>query len=333
MDMILFNRVVLKEVMLKDQYLDTLLYAPSLIATLKTFSPSAGRIELSRLKFKDATVRLSTDTTKTINLKFITQALKKPPDSTKTKWKVAIHNIDFEQSRFKYENHFKPRDGKYGVNYTDMDFTGMDLHVRDLRVISDTIQFMIEHLSFTDKSGCVMRELSALMRLNKAFMKFSDLQIQLEDSEISSDRLDFTFNSWKDFGNQGFSSKVNLYFNFLPSRINLADAAYWAAFLHGIERTVNMTGTLRGKFSSFKGENILLEYGNHTSFSGNFDLNGLPDVKETFMYFDIQDLTTGVDDIESFEKPGEPGETVDLSEQLTQLGDIHYHGKFAGFYN
>ena len=333
MDMILFNRVVLKEVMLKDQYLDTLLYAPSMIATLKTFSPSTNRIELSRLKFKDATVRLSTDTTRTINLKFITQALKKPPDSTKAKWKVAIHNIDFEQSRFKYENHFKPREAKYGVNYTDMDFADMNLHVRELRVIADTIRFFIEHLSFIDKSGCVMRELSALMSLNRAFMKFSDLHILLNDSEIISDRLDFTFNSWKDFGNKGFPSKVNLHFSFLPSRINMADAAYWAAFLYGIDRTVNMTGTLRGKFNSFKGEDILLEYGNHTSFSGNFDLNGLPDVRETFMYFDIQDLTTAVDDIESFQKPGEPGETVDLSEQLTQLGDITYHGKFAGFYN
>ncbi|GAI56173.1 unnamed protein product, partial [marine sediment metagenome] len=36
-------------------------------------------------------------------------------------------------------------------------------------------------------------------------------------------------------------------------------------------------------------------------------------------------------DIESFQKPGEPGETVDLSERLSQLGDITYHGKFAGF--
>ena len=143
MDMILFNRVVLKEVMLKDQYLDTLLYAPSMIATLKTFSPSTNRIVLSRLKFKDATIRLSTDTTRTVNLKFITQALKKPPDSTKVKWKVSIRNIDFEQSRFKYENHFKPRVPEYGVNFTDMDFADLDIRIRDLGVDSGTVQFMI----------------------------------------------------------------------------------------------------------------------------------------------------------------------------------------------
>ena len=333
MDMILFNRVVLKEVMLKDQYLDTLLYAPSMIATLKTFSPSTNRIELSRLKFKDATIRLSTDTTKTINLKFITQALKKPPDSTKVKWKVSIHNIDFEKSRFKYENHFKPREPEYGVNYTDMDFADMDLQVRDLRVDSGTVYILIERLGFRDKSGCVMHDLSALMSLNKEFMKFNDLHIILDDSDIRADRLDFLFNSWKDFGNQGFSSKVKLDYNFLPSRINIADAAYWASFLHGIDKTVNLTGNLHGRLNSFKGDNILLEYGNNTFFSGNFDLNGLPDIQETFMYFDIQDLTTTVADIESFQKPGEPGETVDLSEQLSQLGEITYHGKFAGFYN
>ena len=333
MDMILFNRVVLKEVMLKDQYLDTLLYAPSMIATLKTFSPSSNRIELSRLKFKDATIRLSTDTTKTINLKFITQALKKPPDSTKVKWKVTIHNIDFEQSRFKYENHFKPKKPDFGVNFTDMDFADLDIEVRDLRVDSGTVHILIERLDFRDKSGCVMHDLSALMSLNKEFMKFEDLHIILDDSDIRADRLDFIFNSWKDFGNQGFSSKVKLDYNFLPSRINMADAAYWASFLHGIDKTVNLTGNLHGRLNSFKGDNILLEYGNNTFFSGNFDLNGLPDIQETFMYFDIQDLTTTVTDIESFQKPGEPGETVDLSEQLSQLGEITYHGKFAGFYN
>lgn len=333
MDMILFNRVVLKEVMLKDQYLDTLLFATSMVATLKTFSPSTHRIELSRLKFKDATIRLSTDTTKTVNLKFITQALKKPSDSTKVRWKVSIHNIEFEQSRFKYENHFKPMEPEYGVNFTDMDFADMDLQVGDLRVDSGTVQFLIERLKFRDKSGCVMHNLSALMSLNKEFMKFKDLHIILDDSDIWADQLDFMFQSWKDFGNNGFSSKVKLDFKFLPSRINMVDASYWAYFLHGIDKTVNLTGDLHGRFNSFKGDNILLEYGNHTVFSGNFDLNGLPDVQETFMYFDIQDLTTTVTDIESFQKPGAPGETVDLSEQLSQLGDITYHGKFAGFYN
>jgi len=333
MDMILFNRIVLKEVMLKDQYLDTLLYAPSIIATLKTFSPSTNRIELSRLKFKNATIRLSTDTSKTVNLKFITQALKKPPDSTKVKWKVSIHNIDFEQSRFKYENHFKPKEPDYGVNFTDMDFADMDLRVRDLRVDSGTVQILIEHLDFRDKSGCVIHDISALMSINREFMKFKDLHIMLDDSDIRADHLDFMFKSWKDFGNKGFPSKIKLNFEFLPSRINMADAAYWASFLHGIDKTVNLTGTLHGKLNSFKGENILLEYGNHTLFSGNFDLNGLPDIQETFMYFDIQNLTTTVADIESFQKPGEPGETVDISERLSQLGDITYHGKFAGFYN
>ncbi|MCK5465448.1 MAG: hypothetical protein KAI95_20615, partial [Bacteroidales bacterium] len=267
------------------------------------------------------------------NLKFITQALKKPPDSTKVKWKVSIHNIDFEQSRFKYENHFKPREPDYGVNFTDMDFADMDLRVRDLRVDSGTVQILIEHLDFRDKSGWVMHDLSALMSINREFMKFKDLHIILDDSDIRADQLNFMFNSWKDFGNGGFSSKVKLNFEFLPSRINIADAAYWALFLHGIDITVNLTGTLHGKLNSFKGENILLEYGNHTLFSGNFDLNGLPDIQETFMYFDIQNLTTTVADIESFQKPGEPGETVDISERLSQLGDITYHGKFAGFYN
>ncbi len=226
-----------------------------------------------------------------------------------------------------------PGNPDYGVNYTDMDFADLDIQVRDLRVDSGVVQFLIERLDFRDKSGCEMHNLSALMSLNREFMKFKDLHIILDDSDIRLTQLDFMFNIWKDFGNKGFQSKVNLNFDFLPSRINIEDAAYWAAFLHGIDKTINLTGKLHGKLNSFKGENILLEYGQHTLFNGNFDLNGLPDIQETFMYFDIQELTTTVADIESFQKPGDPGETVDLSEQLSQLGDITYHGKFAGFYN
>ena len=60
---------------------------------------------------------------------------------------------------------------------------------------------------------------------------------------------------------------------------------------------------------------------------------GLPDIQETYMYFDIEDLTTSVSDIESFQLPGSSGDTIVIPENLSDLGNISYHGKFAGFYN
>ena len=95
-DMIFFNRIVMKNVLLKDQHLDTLLYAPNMVATLRTLSRSAKKVELSRLNLESATVRLSTDTSKVVNLKFIVDALRPPPDSNRIKWNIGIQAITFE---------------------------------------------------------------------------------------------------------------------------------------------------------------------------------------------------------------------------------------------
>ncbi|MCK4749633.1 MAG: hypothetical protein KAT15_21410, partial [Bacteroidales bacterium] len=196
-----------------------------------------------------------------------------------------------------------------------------------------TVQFTVDHLSFREKSGFLMDHLDATVFINREFFLWRDVHFRTQKSDVRADRLDFRFNVWKDFGNKGFPTKIKLWYSFAPSTFHFTDVAYFGSIFGGIDKSVRMSGDLRGRINSLKGDDIVLEYGENSHFSGSFDLIGLPDFQETYMYFDILDLTTSVGDIESLQKPGTPGETIDLSENLSQLGNISYRGKFAGYYN
>ena len=332
-DLILFNRVVMKNVLLKDQHQDTLLYSPNMVATLRTISRSSRKMEISRLKFKNSTVRLATDTSNVLNLKFIVDALQVPPDSMRVKWEVGFHTIEFETSRFIYESYSAEDKWDRGIDWSGILLEDMDMELVGLKVLNDTVQFRIKHLDFIEQSGFDLGELTGQAFLNKQFMDLRDIRLRTDDSDITADRLDFRFADWKDFGNQGFSSNVRLNFNLSPSSLSLTDLAYFAPDLAGIDKTIEISGNISGRINNLKGKNIALRYNGDSHFEGSFDFNGLPDFHETYMYFDIDDLTTTMADIESMQKPGSPDDSISLSESLSQLGRISYQGKFTGYFN
>jgi len=351
LDLIFFNRVVMKEVLLKDRNNDTLLYSPNTVATLKRFNTSEQKINLSRLKLEQATIRISLDTAevdtgqafasthpvypdKINNLQFIVDALKKHPDTTQTnKWIVSFEAIDLNNSTFILEHHYRPKEVSYGINFTDLRIEDMDLNINGFRVANDTVKFTIDHLSFREKSGFVMDHLESTVYINKEFFFWRDVNFHTKKTNVFADRIDFRFNKWKDFGNRGVLSKVKLWYSFKPSSFYLEDLAYFSHIFRGMDESVEMSGDLHGRINSFKGDDLVLKYGQSSHFSGSFDLIGLPDFQETYMYFNIEDLTTSIADIETIRKPGAPGETIDLSENLSKLGNISYRGKYAGFYN
>ena len=167
----------MKEVLIKDLHMDTLLYTPNLVATLKNFSTSRKKITLSRLKFEHATIRISLDTARVNNLKFIVDALKNPPDSIRTdKWAVIFNSIELKNSRFILDNKFKPLDVSNGINFSDLRVNNMDLITKNFRISNDTASFDIEHLSFKENSGFLMNHLEAVVYINKEFFLCIGLQ-------------------------------------------------------------------------------------------------------------------------------------------------------------
>jgi len=68
-----------------------------------------------------------------------------------------------------------------------------------------------------------------------------------------------------------------------------------------------------------------------TQFRGNVQMNGIPDMKETFSHLSITDFTTSVRDVNALNLPASA--KIDLPSLLSPLGRVKIKGKFTGFYN
>ena len=119
-DMIFFNRIILNNVLLRDQANDTLLYADQITATTKKFSLPAKRLHLSKIKLDHSIIRIAIDTGRVANIRYLIDGISEQPDTSRSKWDFTVSNIEISDSRFKLENHFSPLTTPHGVNYSDM---------------------------------------------------------------------------------------------------------------------------------------------------------------------------------------------------------------------
>jgi hypothetical protein len=332
-DMILFNRVIMRNALLKGQDHDTILYSDKITATVRSLNQNAKKVVLNRLKLDHSLVCIKIDSTNTVNLDFIIEALRKPSDSLRTKWNITLNNIDIQNSRFRLDIFDESEAKKKGVNLTDLYLQNFDLIANGFHIMDGTISFTIDHLRFVEQSGFTAHTVQGKMAISQKFLDFSDFYIETLKSKIYIDKVNFSFNSFEDFRERGILTKIKLDLIFDHSFLHLNDLGYFVPQFYDMQQEVELSGRLYGRVNNFKGRDISLEYMDHLHFQGDFDMNGLPDIDQTFMFFDIQNLSADFGQMSSIEIPSRAGETIHFLETMSTLENIEFSGKFTGFYN
>ncbi|UCH14947.1 MAG: hypothetical protein JSV22_03015, partial [Bacteroidales bacterium] len=321
-----FNKVRLNNVYIEDLYQDTLLYADQITSTIVKF-PNKKRIPINTVILENAKLRLATDSSGIVNIRFIIDEIRRK-DTTKAPRLLTIRNIKFKDSKFCLRTYnSKPKN--QGINLSDLVLNNFNTEIRRLTKDADTVNFLIKSLTFEDHSGFVLNNLYSKASISKKHLIFSNTRIKTELSEISGAQIAINFNSFQDFKPNVRYERLKLNIVFSPSDINLHDIAFFSQKLHGTNQLINLSGEVRGLISNLKGRNINIKYGEKSKIQGEFNLNGLPDFKETFIYVDLKNFNTTVDEIESFTLPG--GRKLNLSDRFKELKTIRYKGKFTGF--
>ena len=81
-----------------------------------------------------------------------------------------------------------------------------------------------------------------------------------------------------------------------------------------MNQNMDLSGRFTGLISDFKGKNVHIQLSDMTQIAGNFEIEGLPNLNEAFLFVDVKDMTTSIENLEQFEKPG-TGEKILLPEQ------------------
>lgn len=291
----LFNRVSVSGFYVEDMQGDTLLYADKVEVGLSIKGLTGSTMELGDVSLSGVQLRMHQDPDSTSNLKKIILRLRNP-DKPKSDKPFALRARSLSIEDMDYSFHkldIEPRDG---VNFTDIDVEGFDLEARNISVNGDSIAMRIGLIAFRDKSGFQVNDFSAKnFSISPVGQFYEDLHIVTPDSEVNLEHLRLHTGEWS--GYSDFINVVRMEGDLRDSRVSFRTIGYFAPSLKRWQSVLSrVDATVEGTVADMSGRIGHAEVKN-TSITAGFAMKGLPDVDRTHFKFDIDHLSTDIDDV------------------------------------
>lgn len=322
-----FNSLVLKDLLVEDQQGDTLFYFNKLSVGLRYINRDFNKFGFSKLELEKGYFNwYSLDSTRT-NLSFL---LPESQDSGSALSFLKIAKLKLKDLRFSYHNYEVPDSG-IGVNYDHLDISQLNLQGKQLLIKDTTTSIKINSLSLFEDNGFELQDLRTLFSVSPSQMAFKKLKVETERTDLEAD---FTMNyeSFADFSN--FIENVDLESDFCDALVSLKDLSYFVPDLDGLEQQVYLNGKVRGTVDNLSGREVRLFVNRETFIEGSFDLRGLPNFEDTYMYLDLKELKTNAKGLRSLPYPPfKEQNQLSVPQNIDQLGDMIFSGEFTGFYN
>ena len=321
-----FNRLRLQDVLLKDKNNDTLLYVARAAAGIRKLDFRNNSIVLGRAVVTNPVVAFITDSTGSNNLRWYLDLIKNPGQTSEKNTNIVINQIDINKGRFALINRTREK-GKTLINFNDLGLAGINGIVEDFKIRNDSVSFSIYNLTFRESSGFNLKKMTGEILLANKAITFNSVKLFCDTSILDISHLSIIPDSTGSFDD--FINKVRLDLLLDRSYLGFTDLQYFIPAIEGMEESVNLSGHVLGTISELKGRNIELSYRDSTFLDCDFDLSGLPEIDNTFIYIGVNSLNISSYDVSKIYIP-EKG-TIILPDILKKLGYISFNGNFTGF--
>jgi hypothetical protein len=228
-------------------------------------------------------------------------------------WLITAQNIHIKNGVFDNESENAAKAQQEGR------FDGQ--HIRFTDTLTTNIQ-----LSTKERSGFKVKKLQAKMKFTPSIMEFEGLDLVTNKSRLGN----YYSMKFKDFNDDmgNFLHKITLEGRFINSELNSDDLAFFAPELASMKRVFQIKGNAKGTIDNLTADKMQIRT-NNSFLDGNISLKGLPDIKNTFIDFEANDLQTTYADLY-----GIIPSLKDITEpNLNRLGTISYKGNYTGFIN
>ncbi|MDR0714448.1 MAG: translocation/assembly module TamB [Bacteroidales bacterium] len=333
-----FNRLTLKNLNVTDLNGDVILHAPELIARLNFLSFTSHKIALRSVQLNGASIHLAYDPNRDdINLKFIIDKLKsKDTTDLQAKWNFIINSIKLNDCYFSFCNPSKTFDRPFGMDYASLSIARLNLHVTDFRLGGPPdygVLFRIENLSCEEQCGLNIHSLSADFTVNRHNLSFRNVQFTTNGSQVKANDVSFNFDSFQDFSDGKFISKVKMSIDVVASSIVIDELSSFTPVFKDYRDHACISGKISGTVDNMKGEDVRFSSGSMTEIDCSFDLKGLPEVRSTFIYANFNHLRTCPADVEQIHSKHSQTGFVRLPKAMYELTEINFRGNFTGFFD
>lgn len=194
-----------------------------------------------------------------------------------TQWMISAKLIQIENGVFQSDLETE----RVPYSYFDgahLQISNLNGTLKDIRLINDTITAALD-VGCKERSGLQVNSLRANLKMDPTQMSFSGMDIETPFSNLGGN-FSMGYSSFSD-DMAKFITQVRLEGNLINSKIDFKDIAFFAPELKNEKIQVEVNGRISGTVSDLKTENLKIGYGNRTSFKGDLQISGLPDVGTT----------------------------------------------------
>lgn len=321
-----WNKVTIENITIWDNNDNTALHSSSASAILDKIDFENHIIAFEKLSIEDANILLHADSLNNLNIRGLIDFIKKG----EAKWQVIFYSGEISNSNFSYKNDSSFLPKPFGINYSDLEVSDLNLHASDFHINKGTFSTFIHKLSGKEKSGFSLNSLSAQASITDTLINLSDISIHTEKSHISSNELSLGYNKFADFSD--FVSKIKIQSFFNNSILAFSDISYFAPSLKNNPYVLSFNGNIKGRIDDLRAKDLEIYYGKSSTFSGDVEISGLPNIRESFLYINAKKLSANYADLSRLRvAPFSQEKYLKPPKILKDLQTFSYKGNFTGF--
>jgi TamB, inner membrane protein subunit of TAM complex len=294
---------------------------------LGNFHTQAENIDLATLHIK--LKKISLDSTaaelrfgKLVTTKKVTKApVPKDTVAHTGAWNFDIASFTIDNTRVKYDDDNKTP-LKKGMDYSHIDLKKLQVHTSNLHADPSNYQAMIAAISFEEKSGLVLKKLSAGVSYGNSGVSLKNLVIQTNRSYINN-QTSFQYKSLDEMKKHPGDIGVNLEFN--RSRIAVMDVLVFVPSLEGPLKdnqnaVLQLNGKMTGRLKDIQIPFLEISGVGNTSLAASGHIKGLPDAKKAYYDLTIARFNTSRTDIFRFVPPKSFPDNLRLPDHIAADG-------------
>ena len=329
-----FKSLVLEGFYIQDLDKDTLIKAPKLLIDISYFAPfSEKKITLQNIELDNGKIYLKTYKDSSTNLSFLIDYLNQGPVDTTKKIKpfdITINNVTVRNLDFKYKNYLVEDSIFKNVNYDDLHITNLNAAINDLDTKSFIFKAQINHLNFREKSGFILKDLTAATTIDTNRIELKNLFLQTPNT-ILRDYFSMNFKNFADLND--LQNKVIIDAQFKNSKVYAQDIAFFAPQLKDMNLSFDISGLVKGKVNDLTAKDLIIKTGRATYIKGNFHVKGLPNLDNTYLDLKFDQVYSNKRDIEYIIEKATGKKSKAIPPILEKFGNINFSGRFNGFQN
>ncbi|MDR0559832.1 MAG: translocation/assembly module TamB [Prevotellaceae bacterium] len=336
-----FNKALLNDLFVRDLNGDTLLFVKRLDARIGKLPINNNILILNEIKLSDGIFCLRSDSIGT-NISLIISNLNDDGkdelpdvknDTVSKPVKITVKALKLEN--FKYKMYLKDAHGVEeqpdGIIYKNMSVSGINLDADKIAIAGDSLTCTLNSLSFTERSGFNVHEMSALSCLIRFGTEITLKEFRLIDdfSDVKLQNLSMTYNGADEFDD--FLNYVKFDIDIYDSKLAFKTLGFFAPVLKDVPVVANLNAKISGPVANFRSDEFELQTLDNTVLKGRFSIAGLPDIESTMIFADLKDCNTNPVSINTLLSGMNVG--FEQDELMQKFGKFNFVGTFTGFFS